>query len=202
MTIASPLTAASSAASFTVATAVPTITSFTPTSGPVGTSVTITGTNFTGATSVTFNNVAATFTPPVTSTQITATVPSTATTGPIRVVTPGGTAVSATNFTVTGGGAQHARTATFQLSGHLKGSGSVSVSDGFTDCIKNVPVKLQVQKSGGWKSLETLSTNSSGSFFGYLPNKSGKYRAKLGNFTLLTGATCGADASPSRTYHK
>ena len=33
----------------------PTITSFTPGNGPVGTAVTITGTNFTGATSVTFN---------------------------------------------------------------------------------------------------------------------------------------------------
>ena len=38
----------------------PTITSFTPTFGPIGTSVTITGTNFTGATSVTFNGVSAT----------------------------------------------------------------------------------------------------------------------------------------------
>src|SRR5207245_5790753 len=38
----------------------PTITSFTPTSGPAGTSVTITGTNFTGATAVGFNGVSAT----------------------------------------------------------------------------------------------------------------------------------------------
>jgi IPT/TIG domain-containing protein/List-Bact-rpt repeat protein len=77
----------------------PTITSFTPTSGPVGTSVTISGTNFTGATAVTFNTVNASFI--VTSdTAIQATMPAGATTGPLSVTTPGGTAPSATNFTV------------------------------------------------------------------------------------------------------
>src|SRR6266403_2094669 len=40
----------------------PTITSFTPSSGPVGTSVTISGTNFTGATAVLFNGTSASFT--------------------------------------------------------------------------------------------------------------------------------------------
>ncbi len=77
----------------------PTITSFDPTSGPVGTSVTINGTNFTGATAVTFNTAGASFT--VTSaTAIQATVPAGATTGPLSVTTPGGTATSANAFTV------------------------------------------------------------------------------------------------------
>jgi Metallo-peptidase family M12/Secretion system C-terminal sorting domain/IPT/TIG domain len=78
----------------------PTITSFTPTSGPVGTSVVITGTNFTGATAVSFNNVAATTFTVNSATQITATVPTGATTGAVRVTAPGGTATSATNFSV------------------------------------------------------------------------------------------------------
>src|SRR6266849_4435683 len=77
----------------------PTITSFDPTSGPVGTSVTINGTNFTGATAVTFNTAGASFT--VTSaTAIQAPVPAGATTGPLSVTTPGGTATSANAFTV------------------------------------------------------------------------------------------------------
>src|SRR5437870_5017904 len=77
----------------------PTITGFTPTSGPVGTSVTISGTNFTGATAVAFNGVSASFT--VTSaTTIQATVPTGATTGPLSVTTPAGTATSSAAFTM------------------------------------------------------------------------------------------------------
>src|SRR5437588_3467332 len=78
----------------------PTITGFAPTSGPVGTSVTISGTNFTGATAVRFNGTSASFTVNSAS-AITATVPSGATTGPLSVTTAGGTASSAGSFTVT-----------------------------------------------------------------------------------------------------
>ncbi|MDP9330330.1 MAG: hypothetical protein M3P11_06825 [Actinomycetota bacterium] len=78
----------------------PTISGFSPGSGPVGTSVTITGSNLTGASAMNFfNNVSASFTVD-SDTQITATVPSGATTGPISVTTLGGTATSSTNFTV------------------------------------------------------------------------------------------------------
>ncbi len=76
-----------------------TITSFTPTSGAVGTSVTITGTSFTGSTKVTFGGVASSFT--VNSeTQITATVPTGAKTGKIAITTNGETVSSKTSFTV------------------------------------------------------------------------------------------------------
>jgi hypothetical protein len=84
-----------------VVNAAPTITSFTPTSGPVGTVVTITGANFTGATGVTFNGTTATGFTVNSDSQITATVPVGASTGPISVTTPSGTGTSSTNFTVT-----------------------------------------------------------------------------------------------------
>ena len=71
----------------------PTITSFTPTSGTAGTSVTITGANFTGATAVAFNDTAATYTV-ASDTQINATVPSGASSGAITVTTPDGTGSS------------------------------------------------------------------------------------------------------------
>ncbi len=79
----------------------PTLTGFTPASGPVGTVVTLTGTHFTGASAVMFTGTAAAFTV-VNTTTLTATVPAGATTGPLSVTTPGGPATSATAFTVTG----------------------------------------------------------------------------------------------------
>jgi large repetitive protein len=95
---------ATSSASFDVTPSpVPTITSFNPTSGPVGTSVQITGTGLFGASAVTFNTTNATTFTVESNTRVTATVPGGATTGAIKVTTPGGTATSATNFTVTGG---------------------------------------------------------------------------------------------------
>src|SRR5947207_6532721 len=92
---------AASTISFTVTPSAPTITSFSPASGPVRMTVMTSGTNFTGAAAVIFNVTnAATFT--VTSaTTIQATVPAGATTGPIHVTTPGGMATSVGSFTVT-----------------------------------------------------------------------------------------------------
>lgn len=99
---AAPVGTVSSATSYTVTPHVaPTITSFTPTSGPVGTPVTITGSHFSGASSVKFGGVAAPVRHVVSDTEITATVPAGAVTGPISVTTAAGTGTSSTNFTVT-----------------------------------------------------------------------------------------------------
>jgi len=88
----------SSSAAFAV---VPSITNFTPPSGPVGTAVTITGNSFTGATKVTFGGVTATSYQVISDTQVDALVPTGAITGPIVVTTSGGTGTSSTNYTVT-----------------------------------------------------------------------------------------------------
>ncbi len=97
LSVTTPEGTANSSNAFTV-TPPPSITSFTPPSGPTGASVTISGTHFTGVTSVTFNGAAATYTLDSDS-SIRATVPVT-TTGPISVTTGGGTANSGTAFTV------------------------------------------------------------------------------------------------------
>jgi plastocyanin len=78
----------------------PVIKSFSPTSGSVGTSVTITGKHLAHATAVKFNGTPATISSD-SKTQIVTSVPSGATTGPISVTTAAGTATSATSFTVT-----------------------------------------------------------------------------------------------------
>ena len=82
---------------------IPTITNFTPTSGPIGTTVTITGTNFSttpASNVVAFNGTTATVTASTT-TSITTTVPIGATTGKITVTIASNTATSTIDFTVT-----------------------------------------------------------------------------------------------------
>ena len=78
----------------------PAITSFTPTSGPVGTTVTVTGTNLNGATGATLNGLAVTNFMVMSATSVMFDVPTGATSGLIAVTTPGGTATSTGSFTV------------------------------------------------------------------------------------------------------
>jgi hypothetical protein len=76
---------------------------FTPKSGPVGTTVTISGTAFSTTASentVKFHGTNAVVSS-ATAMQLVSTVPSGATTGPITVTTPSGSATSSTSFTVT-----------------------------------------------------------------------------------------------------
>ena len=77
----------------------PTIATFTPTSGPVGTLVTLTGTDFGKSVSVLFNGLSAKFTI-ASDKKLTATVPSAATTGPITIVTPDGNVSTNVSFVV------------------------------------------------------------------------------------------------------
>ena len=81
----------------------PSVLLFSPTSGPVGTDVTITGSGFddvSPVTGVTFDGTAAAFTVD-SAVQMTATVPAGATTGPIAVTDAEGTSTTVVSFTVT-----------------------------------------------------------------------------------------------------
>jgi uncharacterized repeat protein (TIGR03803 family) len=96
ITLATPGGTADSTTKFVVE---PEVTSFSPKSGPVAASVTITGHSFTGATAVTFGGVAATFTV-ISDSKLDTQVPTGAVTGLISVTTPGGVGTSKTKFTV------------------------------------------------------------------------------------------------------
>jgi hypothetical protein len=85
----------------TVATAAPEITSFSPTSGPVGTVITISGTGFDGVTSVKIGRKLLTSVTGINSTTLTAVVPAGTSSGPIVVTNEFGSDFSDTNFTVT-----------------------------------------------------------------------------------------------------
>jgi hypothetical protein len=84
---------------FTVTTP-PTINSFSPSAGGVGSAVVITGTNFIGADTVWFNTTPTTVFVINSATQITVNVPTGASTGLLSVRTPQGLAVSSSTYTV------------------------------------------------------------------------------------------------------
>jgi len=102
ISITTPAGTATSANSFTVLepSTVTSISGFSPTSGPVGTTVEIRGTNFNNVTAVKFNGTDAVFTN-VFEGLISAIVPTNATTGPIAIFSAASTNVTATPFTVT-----------------------------------------------------------------------------------------------------
>ncbi len=79
---------------------IPTISSISPTAGPVGTSVVITGMSLTQTSAVAFGGVKATTFVKNSDTQVTATVPTGALTGKVKITTLGGNATSAQTFTV------------------------------------------------------------------------------------------------------
>jgi hypothetical protein len=76
------------------------LSSFSPTSGKAGTTVTLKGKNLTSVVSVVMGGTKATIVS-ATSTKVVVTVPAGAVTGPISVTSPSGTAISIVSFTVT-----------------------------------------------------------------------------------------------------
>jgi hypothetical protein len=135
--VTTPSGQVSSAGDFVV-TLPPTVSSFSPDSGPVGTMVTISGSNFSGATQVTFGGTPAAFSI-ISASSISASVPSGAVTGRIRVTTPSGSDDSSTDFTVTtgGGGGNRLRDVTFEggalvnpITGVDRINGSVALETG------------------------------------------------------------------------
>ncbi len=98
--VSTPGGIATSAGTFTVLPP-PTVTSLSPGSGPVGTTVTITGTNLAGTVGVELGSIV-TVPTSVSATEVTFTVPPGAPSGPVKVLTTNGSATSATAFTVTG----------------------------------------------------------------------------------------------------
>jgi hypothetical protein len=133
---------------FTALPVPPVITSFTPTSGPAGTIVTIRGNSLylsSGGFSVSFNGTAATISAPPTPSEfeVTARVPAGATTGLITVTNANGGAVSATPFVVT--------------------APLPAFFEDFETGVKNSYTAASVQlQSGGWTFGESLIGTTAG----------------------------------------
>ena len=99
ITVSNSVGNSTSSADFTITT-IPGIASFTPTSGLVGTEVTITGSNLSGASAVSFSGTPATSFAVDSGSQIRAEVPSGAATGKISVTNSEGTGSSSSDFAV------------------------------------------------------------------------------------------------------
>jgi subtilisin-like proprotein convertase family protein len=142
----------------------PSIASFSPIVGNVGTNVIINGSDLTGITGVSFNGVPASSFLPISSTQISAVVPAGATTGLITL-TKGGCspAVSVTNFTVNSNSVLNV---TVLIQGFYQGAGTMigvvssNVSDLITVELHNSSSPFALVHS----STSTLDLNGFGSF--------------------------------------
>jgi len=160
-----------------------TITSFAPTSGPVGTVVTINGTGLTGATAVAFNGTVAPTFSVVSATKITATVPVGATTGTIAVTPLSGPVVtSAMNFTV--GAPIVTPTITIKSAATVRVNKLITISGKVTPTsLAGASVKITIQKKSGtaWKTVKTVSAKISlaGAYsYKYKPTSKGTYHTK------------------------
>ena len=171
----------------------PTIGSFSPTSGAVGASVTLTGTNLTDATAVSFHGTPSTSYTVDSATQITVTVPAGASTGTISVTTSGGTGTSATSFIVLPTPTPaptptpiSTQTMTLKLSGLKSGSlkhGKSVTAKGFVTPTSLVGSKVtltaQLKKASKWVKAKTASATitATGAYsWKYKPAKKGAYR--------------------------
>ncbi len=119
----------------------PAVASFTPTQGPAGTLVSVSGQHFLGTTEVSVGGVAASFTL-VSDTLVRFTVPGNARSGPVRVTSGTGTGESASSFTME-----------FFLTVTSVGSGSVSQAPSGGRYAQGTSVTLAPSASAGFEFL-------------------------------------------------
>lgn len=169
----------------------PQISGLAPTKGPVGTDVTIEGINFTAVQGVTFDGTPADFSVDGLS-RITASVPPGATGGAVAVTTSFGTATGPTFRVV------HRRTVSFSVRGD-RAAGRVVVLDGFERCGQDALVRIQRRnESGGWRTVLQTLTHADGSYRAPLPDRPGRYRARLPRSAVAGADICGNGVSGSR----
>jgi hypothetical protein len=182
----------------------PSVTSITPASGVVGSSVTITGNNLSGVTAVKFsNNISAGFTVN-SNTQITATVPNGAVTGPITISKTGCSDVQTGAFTVS---------TTVQVTIQTNPSGRSFTVDGNT----YTTPQTFTWTSGASHSISTTTPQSGGTGTQYIwnnwsdggnishnvaPTTSTTYTANFTTQYFLTmNAGAGGTVSPSSGWY-
>jgi protocatechuate 3,4-dioxygenase beta subunit len=183
------------------ATPVPSITSFTPTSGMASDTVKITGLNFSTVTTnntVTFNGATATVTA-ATNTQLTVTVPSGVSTGKITVTVNGQAGTSSADFTVTTASASSSPTITSFTSSGSEGSTIVITGTNFstTAASNTVTIGGVVATVVSATATQLVVTVPSGAISGVITVTVGGVTAtSSGTFTVISAsASCAATDS-------
>lgn len=174
---------ASAGGSFTV-TPAPSITSLTPNTGTIGSSVTIAGANFnaqgTGS-KVTFNGTQATSITNWTSTSITAVVPTGATTGNVVVTAAGGVSSTGANFTVATAPSITSLTPT---SGEPGASVTITGTN-FTTITGTVTFNGQVASTSSWSNASIVAVVPNGASSGNVVATASGLQSNSVAFTVL-----------------
>ena len=188
------------------------ITSFSPTFGPSGATVTISGFNFGSNPAVEFDGTTATGVTVVNANTLTATVPAGATTGNITVTGTGGTDTSSGEFTVTGGSTTPAFSlSTASLTGLIANEGAVGSSRVYTVTGTNLtsnltvtaPTNFEVSLNNSFFSANVTLSPVAGALSGvpvYVRIKSGApVGSVFGNVTHVGGGATSQNLNISGT---
>jgi hypothetical protein len=73
----------------------------------------------------------------------------------------------------------HPRTVSLRLRKHLRATGIVEATDGFSACSAGVTVRIERKVRGSWKSVARASAQSDGSYRARLRDAAGKFRARV-----------------------
>jgi hypothetical protein len=179
----------------------PVVVLFNPSSGPPGTSVTITGAGFNDASvanGVSFNGTAAASFTVESDVQITAIVPAGSTTGPITVTNSEGSSSSLVDFTVTSPPERHNRSVTLRLTSHVA-SGRVRANDGFDRCESHARVRIERRQHGDWSPVGRDKASHGGRYRSRLRRHHGRFRAVVERQVMGTHNVCGRAVSWVRT---
>ncbi|MGH2755150.1 MAG: plastocyanin/azurin family copper-binding protein [Actinomycetota bacterium] len=95
------------------------------------------------------------------------------------------------------------RRVSLNLEGHLRAKGRVRASgEGGDACIADVDVNIQKKrKKDGWKTIETTQTRDNGKYATKIPDKKGRYRAKIAEETRDDVVCSSAKSDSDRHKH-
>ena len=94
----------------------------------------------------------------------------------------------------------HPRTVSLNLKRHLIASGTVGVTDGFTQCAQGVTVVIKRKTASGFKAVGSAVTTTTGTFKKKLRDKPGVYQASVVATPAGGSESCGAAKSLNKRH--